>query len=93
MQIRWVKEAESETPEDRRQVEETAREIDCAVRIIVQSAFERTVSLLASRRNVLEAGAKQLLEKETLVEADLQTLRDALHTSETATAPTLVAAR
>ena len=73
--------------------EETAREIDCAVRIIVQSAFERTVSLLASRRNVLEAGAKQLLEKETLVEADLQTLRDALHTSETATAPTLVAAR
>ena len=32
MQIRWVKEAEAETPEDRWQVEQTAREILAAVR-------------------------------------------------------------
>ena len=55
--------------------------MDCAVRAIVSGAFERTVTLLASRRAVLEAGAKQLLEKETLTEPDLQALRDALHAS------------
>ena len=58
--------------------EETAREIDCAVRDIVNRAFERTVKLLAGRRDVLEAGATQLLEKETLNEPELQALRDAL---------------
>ena len=58
--------------------EETAREIDCAVRGIVGAAFARTVALLTERREVLETGAKQLLEKETLNESDLKVLREAL---------------
>ncbi len=57
--------------------EETAREIDCAVRGIVGGAFDRAVKLLDERRAVLEQGAKRLLEKETLTEPDLQTLREA----------------
>ena len=64
--------------------EGTAREIDCAVRGIVSTAFERTVALLTERRGVLEAGAKQLLEKETLNEADLKVLRDELPSSHAA---------
>jgi cell division protease FtsH len=58
--------------------EETAREIDCAVRAIVGGAFERTVALLTASRVVLERGAQQLLAKETLNEPDLQALREAL---------------
>jgi cell division protease FtsH len=58
--------------------EDTAREIDRAVRDIVSGVFERTVKLLTGRRDVLEAGATQLLEKETLNEPELQALRDAL---------------
>ena len=73
--------------------EETAREIDCAVRGIVGAAFERTVTLLTERRAVLETGAKQLLEKETLNEADLKVLREALQSSAAAgTAVTMGAA-
>ena len=58
--------------------EETAREIDCAVRSIVGAAFERTVALLTERREVLETAAAELLQKETLTEPDLQRLREAL---------------
>jgi cell division protease FtsH len=58
--------------------EETAREIDCAVRDIVSAAFDRTLTLMTQRRSVLEATAAELLEKETLGEPELQRLRDAL---------------
>jgi len=58
--------------------EETARQIDAAVRSIVGDAFERTVALLTDRRQVLEAAAAELLEKETLSEPDLQRLRETL---------------
>ena len=61
--------------------EETAREIDCAVRGIVHAAFERTVALLTARRDVLETGAKQLLGKKTLTEPELMVLREALQAS------------
>ncbi|MFN0303217.1 MAG: cell division protein FtsH, partial [Burkholderiales bacterium] len=66
------------TLQERSFSEETAREIDRAVRDIVSGAFERTVKLLSDRRGVLEAGATQLLEKETLNEPELQALRDTL---------------
>ena len=66
------------TMQERTFGEETGREIDCAVRGIVSCAFERTVMLLIGRRDVLEAGAVQLLEEETLNEPELQALRDAL---------------
>jgi len=54
--------------------EETAREIDRAVREFVDAAFERATGLLRAKRAILEAGAKALLEKETLLEADLRAL-------------------
>jgi len=55
--------------------EETAREIDTAVKSIVDAAFRRTVNLLRAQREVLERGARLLLEHETLDEADLLALR------------------
>ncbi|MGB5682894.1 MAG: ATP-dependent zinc metalloprotease FtsH, partial [Polyangiales bacterium] len=54
--------------------DDTAREIDTAVRDIVQAAFDRALRLLREERDTLETGAKQLLEEETLGEAELQAL-------------------
>ena len=54
--------------------EATAREIDTAVKTIVDAAFRRTVNLLRAQRDVLERGARLLLEKETLDESDLMAL-------------------
>jgi len=54
--------------------EETAREIDCAVRALVDRAFERASGILSERRAVLEAGARQLLEQETLTAEELSAL-------------------
>ena len=58
--------------------EDTAREIDIAVRDIVHTAFDRAVALLKGERDVLEHGAKLLLEKETLAEPELAELKSAL---------------
>jgi cell division protease FtsH len=55
--------------------EATAREIDAAVKTIVDAAFRRTVNLLRAQRDTLERGARLLLERETLDEADLAALR------------------
>jgi cell division protease FtsH len=55
--------------------EATAREIDGAVKGIVDAAFRRTVTLLGAQRDTLERGARLLLEHETLDEADLAALR------------------
>jgi len=54
--------------------ETTAREIDQAVRSLVDTAYNRTLAILKSRRQILERGARLLLEKETLVEDELRTL-------------------
>jgi cell division protease FtsH len=62
-------------PAERSYSEETAREIDCAVRKIVDAAFDRSVKLLVERRPLLERGAEALLRKETLNEQDLAALR------------------
>jgi cell division protease FtsH len=51
--------------------EETAREIDVAVRDIVQAAFERARGVLARNRALLDESAKDLLAKETLAEGEL----------------------
>ncbi|MEW5709654.1 MAG: ATP-dependent zinc metalloprotease FtsH [Pseudomonadota bacterium] len=61
--------------QERTYSEETAREIDCAVRAIVKKAFDRAVDILTRERQVLEQGARLLLEKETLLEEDLQALQ------------------
>jgi AFG3 family protein len=54
--------------------EETAREIDQEVRLIIEKAYIRTVDLLKGKRNELEIIAKELLEKEVLFQNDLERL-------------------
>jgi len=58
----------------RRYSEETAREIDCAVRALTDRARQRALDILATYRGQLEAGARLLLERETLLAADLPRL-------------------
>ncbi len=60
--------------QERRYSEDTAREIDRAVREIVDFAFQRSIAVLKQRRKTLEDGAQALLQKETLVEEDLARL-------------------
>jgi len=55
--------------------EETAREIDVAVRGIVERAYEKAVGILRRHRGALESWAQKLLEKETLAESELAELR------------------
>ena len=54
--------------------EETAREIDCAVRALIDAAFDRATELLRARRAVLDAGARELLERETLSGEEVRAL-------------------
>jgi cell division protease FtsH len=56
---------------ERLYAEETAREIDVAVREIVDGQFQRARSLLIRNRAVLEESAKELLAKETLADQEL----------------------
>jgi len=63
-----------QTPFERSYSEATARDIDAAVKAIIDAAFRRTVSLLRDKRDILERGARLLLEHETLDEADLAAL-------------------
>jgi cell division protease FtsH len=46
--------------------EQTAREVDCAVRDILAQAFRRAVGLLDTHREALAECAERLLERETL---------------------------
>jgi len=55
----------------RNYAEETAREIDVAVRRIVEAQFRRAREILARNRALLEEGARTLLDRETLADADL----------------------
>jgi cell division protease FtsH len=56
--------------------EQTAREIDVAVREIVGEASARAEATLRVRRQTLERAARLLLERETLVDQDLKILFD-----------------
>jgi cell division protease FtsH len=56
--------------------EETAREIDCAVRRLVGDAFDRAVAILERHRDALEDAAERLLEAETLSGNELPELTD-----------------
>jgi cell division protease FtsH len=66
--------------------ETTAREIDVAVREIVEKAYAKALSILKRERAALERWAQRLLERETLVEADLEELRRAVAPEERAAA-------
>jgi len=54
--------------------EETAREVDCAMRSLIDDAFQRAVGLLETHRAALEEGALRLIEKETLNSDELPSL-------------------
>ena len=61
--------------------EQTAREIDCAVRDLVNSAFTVAEDILKKRRATLDESAKQLLHQETLNDVELKALFGALSTA------------
>ena len=63
-------------PQPREYSEQTAREIDCAVRELVNAAFARAEAILQEKRQVLEQGARQLLQNETLNDTELKALLD-----------------
>ena len=54
--------------------EETAREVDLAVRQLIDDAYARALEILAGRRGLLDEGARLLLEKETLTPEDFPAL-------------------
>ncbi|TMI16658.1 MAG: ATP-dependent zinc metalloprotease FtsH, partial [Betaproteobacteria bacterium] len=58
--------------------EATAREIDIAVRDIVEAVYEKAKAILTRERAALERWAQKLLEKETLGESELAELRASL---------------
>jgi cell division protease FtsH len=51
--------------------EETAREIDCAVRDMLNNAFDSARAILEENRDALNRGARDLLERETLTAEEL----------------------
>jgi cell division protease FtsH len=55
--------------------EETAREIDCVVRSLIDRAFSRTLELLKAQREVLEQGAWLLARHQFLDVTELSALR------------------
>ena len=60
-----------QAPPPRQYSDETAREIDHAVRALSEAAFARAVAILTTNRGVLEDAAQELLTKETLAEAEI----------------------
>jgi len=61
--------------------EQTAHEIDVAVRDIVKAAYDKALAILARERPLLQRGAELLLQKETLGADELADLRRAMHSS------------
>jgi len=57
---------------ERLYAEQTAREIDVAVRDLVEAQFRRARAVLAANRAVLDEAARTLLAKETLAGAELE---------------------
>lgn len=56
--------------------EETAREIDCEIRRIIEKQYARVRRLLAERKAALQQGAKLLLEREVITGAELKAIMD-----------------
>jgi cell division protease FtsH len=59
---------------ERDYAEETAAAVDREVKDIVDQVFQRTKSILNARRPILDRAAKELLEKETLEQNEIDTL-------------------
>jgi len=56
--------------------EETAREIDCEVRRIIDEQYERVKQLLEDKKVVLQQGAKLLLEQEVISGSELKAIME-----------------
>ncbi|TAJ07958.1 MAG: ATP-dependent metallopeptidase FtsH/Yme1/Tma family protein [Nitrospirae bacterium] len=56
--------------------EETAREIDCEVRRIIDEQYERVKQLVGEKKAALQEGATLLLEREVITGSDLKTIMD-----------------
>jgi cell division protease FtsH len=52
--------------------EETAREIDTTVRRLVDEAFDRTIDIIETQRDKLDAAAQALLKQETMNAGELR---------------------
>jgi cell division protease FtsH len=59
---------------ERKYSETTAREVDLAVKEMVERAFKAATKVLTERRAVLDRMASVLLEKETLTESEIKAL-------------------
>jgi cell division protease FtsH len=56
--------------------EETAREIDCEVRRIIDEQYDRVKRLLGDKKAALQEGAKLLLEREVITGDELKAIMD-----------------
>ena len=56
--------------------EETAREIDCEIRRIVDGQFARVTRLLGEQRAALQAGATMLMEREVITGVELKAIME-----------------
>jgi cell division protease FtsH len=56
--------------------EETAREIDCEVRRIIDEQYGRVRRLLEDKKSALQRGAKLLLEREVITGAELKAIME-----------------
>ncbi len=65
-------------PQDRDYSEETAKEVDNAVRTLVDQALERAIIILQNNRALLDQTAEALLKAETLNEPELAQLKQAI---------------
>ncbi|WP_343079096.1 ATP-dependent zinc metalloprotease FtsH [Ostreiculturibacter nitratireducens] len=72
--LRYLGDRELQT-QQRDYSEETAREVDLAVRGLVDSAYDRAKAILTERKSDLETGARLLLERETLTPEDFPPLQ------------------
>jgi len=79
-------------PESRMYSEETAREIEHAVRGLVQGALDRAVAILTLNHDALKRGARALLDNETLTRDQLQRIALIADVQERAAVPVTVAA-
>lgn len=67
--------------------EATAREVDEAVKGIVENAYERTIAILSNNKKLLQTSAQLLLEKETLEGEDLDEIQKSIKTGSQPAAP------
>lgn len=67
---------------NRRYSDATAERMDAAVKNVIDRIFERTIKVLEDNRGLLESTARDLLERETLDEPDLQAIAEKVRGAE-----------